>query len=236
MARALPKQLFFALLIRPLVFLLLGVAVHRRDRLPHKGPAIVVANHNSHLDALLLMSLFPLAQLPRVRPLAARDYFFRSSLGSFFAKRCLGAIPVERNSRGRSDPLAGARKALDRGEVVVLFPEGTRGEPGRLAPLRPGIAHLAQAFPTVPIVPCHLKGLERALPRGEGLLVPFFCDVTVGESLYWAGSRRGFMAELEGVMEQLSGYSFVHSMNTECTLDAQKDLQSAAPYDERQDK
>lgn len=236
MRRALPKQLFFALLVRPLVFLLLGVAVHRKDRLPRRGPAIVVANHNSHLDALLLMSLFPLAQLPSVRPLAARDYFFRSRLGSFFARHCLGAIPVERNTHGRTDPLAGAREALRRGEVVVLFPEGTRGEPGQLAPLRPGVAHLAKAFPEVPVVPCHLKGLERALPRGEALLVPFICDATVGEPLRWGGSREGLMTGLESAMASLQSGMGGHSMNGQCTSGVQEQAKTLPASDGQADK
>lgn len=196
-----PKRLFFALLVKPLVFVLLGLAVHRPEHLPRSGPAIIVANHNSHLDALVLMSLFPLRQLSQVRPLAAHDYFFRSQTVAWLARHFLGAIPVERKSRGRHDPLAGAREALRQGEIVVMFPEGTRGEPGRLAPLRPGVAHLARDFPEVPVIPCRLMGLERALPKGEGLLVPFFCDAHIGAPIRWAGDRGAFLAKLTTAMK-----------------------------------
>jgi 1-acyl-sn-glycerol-3-phosphate acyltransferase len=79
---------------------------------------------------------------------------------------------------------------------VILFPEGSRGEPERLGEFKTGVAHLARRFPTVPFVPIFLHGLGKALPRGEALLVPFFCDVFIGEPLVWTGDKAGFMQEL----------------------------------------
>ena len=63
--------LFFALMVRPLIMVVLGLNIHNKERLPLQGPAIVAANHNSHLDALTLLSLWPLTKLHQVRPVAA---------------------------------------------------------------------------------------------------------------------------------------------------------------------
>ena len=198
------RRLFFLLLVRPVLGLILGLNVRHVQQLPRRGPALVVANHNSHLDVFVLMSLFPGALLPRLQPVAAADYFLSHRLLSWFARRVLAIIPIERHGRsGRRDPLAPIESALDRGQIVILFPEGTRGEPETLGQLQSGVAHLLQRHPDLACIPVVMRGLGKALPRGEALLVPFCCDVVVGEALAWNGDRRQFMAQLEARMAAL---------------------------------
>lgn len=189
------QYLLFALLVRPLVLLVLGINVRNRERLPRRGPAIIAANHNSHLDALVLMALLPLRDLHRVRPVAAADYFLRNRLLAWFALRVIGILPLRRGGEG-GDPLAGLQRALGRSEVLLLFPEGSRGEPETPAPLKPGIAHLLQRVPQAALVPVHLAGLGKALPRGEGILVPFICDIHIGPAMHWQGERQQLMDAL----------------------------------------
>jgi 1-acyl-sn-glycerol-3-phosphate acyltransferase len=199
------RYLFFLLVVRPVVLIVLGLNVRRRHLLPTEGPAIVVANHNSHLDAVVLMTLFGMSRLERVHPVAAADYFLKTRLLAWFSIHLLGIRPLERNVSGmRSDPLAGICEGLDRGEILILFPEGSRGEPEQRAKFRTGIAHLAKRYPEVPLVPVYLYGLGKALPRGEGLLVPFFVDVFVGERVTWTGQRDDFMQALDTRFEELS--------------------------------
>jgi 1-acyl-sn-glycerol-3-phosphate acyltransferase len=203
---ALLQRLFFRLLVRPVVMVVLGLNVRHRERLPAAGPAIVIANHNSHLDTVVLMSLFPPRLLRRLRPVAAADYFLRGGPLSWFALRVMGIVGVERQRSHETprDPLAPAAAALERGDVLVLFPEGTRGEPEQLARFKSGVAHLARRFPQAPVVPVFLHGLGKSLPRGSLLPVPFFCDVFVGEPLHGRQDTHAFMDELAARMTALA--------------------------------
>ncbi len=199
------RFLFFLCVVRPVVLVVLGINLRHRERLPATGPAIVVANHNSHLDTLVLMTLFPMRLLGRLRPVAAADYFLSGRLRSWFARRIVGIIPLARQVKAKDgDPLGEASAALADGAILILFPEGSRGEPERMAGFKTGVAHLARRHPQAPVIPVFLHGLGKALPRGEALLVPFFVDAFVGDAVPWRGDRAAFMDSLEGAIAALA--------------------------------
>lgn len=202
--RGILRYCWFVGIVRPIILLVMGVNVRNRAGLG-AAPAIVVANHNSHLDTMVLVSLFPSTRLARIRPVAAADYFLSNRFFAWFALHVIGIIPLERGgTRHKADPLAACSAALDRGDILLLFPEGSRGEPERLAAFKTGVAHLAQRHPQVPVIPVYLQGLGKALPRGECLLVPVICDVAVGAPLYWSGTRNDFMDTLQQQMQELA--------------------------------
>ncbi len=197
---------FFALVVRPLMMIVLGTNVRRGELLPKSGPAIIVANHNSHLDVFALMNVLGLGRLRLVRPVAAADYFLTRPLRRWFSTRIVGIIPIDRTKSRREDgkhPLEPISEVLRAGGIVLLFPEGTRGEPEQMVAFQSGVAHLAKRHPDVPITPVFTHGLGKALPKGEAILVPFFCDMFVGEPLDSTLGKNELMAQLSESMGRL---------------------------------
>ena len=191
------RILFVLLVAKPIIVFWLGLTVRHRERLPARGPAIIAANHNSHLDTVALLSLFPLEEVPNVRPVAAADYFMRPGLMRWFSLNVIGIIPVARGGVAEGvDPLDECYRALERGEILLIFPEGSRGEPEQMAELKSGISYLAKRLPTVPVIPVFMRGLGKSMGKGTFIPIPFFVDVFVGRPFSWTGEKDSFMERL----------------------------------------
>jgi len=198
------QLLFFVVFVRPLTWVVLGMNVHRRKILPTAGPAIIAANHNSHLDTLVLLSLFPLKQLKDIRPVAGATYFGRYPALNWFVQNILGIIFVQPGSgQPHEQVLSEVFAALDEGQIIIIFPEGTRGKPEQLGPLRPGIATLATRRPDIPVVPVYLNGLGKVLPKDTSMLVPFICNVHVAPPIRGAKDPAMFLQGLQRKLEEL---------------------------------
>src|ERR1700754_49686 len=90
------RIIFYVLIIRPLLLVLLGFNARHLERLEVRGPHLVAANHNSHLDALVLMSLFKARDIPNIKFVAAKDYFCRTKFLTWFSLNIIGIIPIDR--------------------------------------------------------------------------------------------------------------------------------------------
>lgn len=194
------RSLYFDIIITPVIWLILGLNVRRGELLPKSGPAIIVANHNSHLDTMVIMVLLR-KLLPIVKPVAAADYFLKNKYIAWFALNIIGIVPIHRESG--KDALEPAKQALKAGNVIIIFPEGSRGEPEIMQELKKGVAYLAKEFPDIPVIPIGLFGLGKVLPKGEALLVPFFCDVYIDKALYGNANPEAFNDELQTVFNRL---------------------------------
>jgi len=192
------RTLVITLVARPLAMLMTGASVTGREHLPVKGPAIVAANHTSHVDTLLLLSIFPARAVAKVRPAAAADYFLKDPVIGWFSRNIIGIVPVARDKvrSDGEDVLRPALEALGRGEIVVVFPEGTRGDAEEMSRLKNGVARLAEAFPDAPVTPVWIQGAGRVLPKGEVVPVPMTCAVLAGPPIHWEGRRTPFMDAL----------------------------------------
>ena len=151
---------------RRLVRLYLRVAhrltVEGRENLP-PPPFVLVANHASHLDALVLMAVLRGTAARRAHALAAGELFFGNTAAALFSAYGLSALPVWRGRTGRH-ALATLRARLSEDALVyVLFPEGTRTRDGLMKPFQPGLGALVCAT-TVPVVPAYIEGAFQAWP------------------------------------------------------------------------
>lgn len=199
------RFIFFGLFVRPVLTILMGMNVRDQHRLPKSGPAILIANHNSHLDTMVLMTLMPQRLLPRVRPVAAADYFLRTGFMAWFSTRIIGIVALKRQrSELDEDLLAPCSKALNNGDILIFFPEGSRGDPEQLTAFKRGIAKLAERHPDVPVTPIFLHGLGKALPKGEALLVPLMLDIFVGDPIHWSGDSDHYMADVRRSIQSLA--------------------------------
>jgi 1-acyl-sn-glycerol-3-phosphate acyltransferase len=138
------------------------LVVTGRENLP-PPPFVMVANHASHLDALVLSAVLRGEAARRAHALAAGDTFFTSTLGAAFAAYAVNALPIWRK-RTRASEIATLRERLvDDRLAYILFPEGTRTRDGAMAAFQPGIGALV-AGTAVPVVPCFLDGAFAAWP------------------------------------------------------------------------
>lgn len=163
-----------------------GVRALWHDAPPTAGPRVYFANHASHGDIVLIWATLPRAARRAARPVAGRDYWGSSPLRRFLSRHVFGVLPIDRaGAWNASVPLQCMGDALDRGESLILFPEGTRniGE-SALLPFKCGLFYLGRERPHLELVPVWIDNAGRAMPKGRWLPVPILCTVSYGKALH----------------------------------------------------
>jgi len=156
-----------------------------REHLPTEGSFIMVANHGSHLDTLCLLAALPLRKLHRAFPAAAQDYFFVNVPRLAIATVVINALPFARQTHIRHSLDLCRQLLANPGNILILFPEGTRTATGQISEFKPGIGLLA-AGNTIPVVPCHLSGAFTAWPKGCSIPRPRHVQLRIGPQRLYA--------------------------------------------------
>lgn len=187
-ARAKPRRVgavlrFCVVLVVPLTSSLFRLRWRHLDRIPAAGPAIIAVNHVSYADPFLVArAIWDGGRVPHF--LAKESLFELPVAGRILT--AAGQIPVQRSSAVAAQSLAAAVAALRRGEVVVIYPEGTVTRDEQFWPMVPktGIARLIRQLPDVPVIPMGQWGTQEALDvyrRRLRLLPRKTVTVSVGE-------------------------------------------------------
>lgn len=190
---------------------IVGIRYHNREVLKKQKQFIIVSNHNSHLDSLALMSSLSSSQIANTHPVAAGDYFGQSPLRAFFTRFFTNAILIPRTAvKGGQNPIRMMGAALGKGSSLILFPEGSRGEPEKMQEFKKGIGLVLKMHPEVPFIPVFMKGMGRVLPKGERMFVPFDTYVSFGEPRFCKSTNVDEMvAEIERSILDQAENSFV---------------------------
>ena len=178
------------------------------ENLPAQPPFVMIANHSSHLDALVLASAMPWRLRRSVFPIAAGDVFFETPAVALFSAMMLNALPMWRKRCGSHAMQELRDRLIDGPSIYILFPEGTRSRDGSMGHFKPGLGMIVAGSP-VPVVPCHLEGAFAASPPGTHIPRPLPMRLRIGAPLTFGATtndRAGWQeitARLESAVKEL---------------------------------
>ena len=151
--------------------------VGRRNLNQLKGPAVFVANHQSHFDAPICLAALGGRIRRRLVVAAAADYFYSTKLRGAAASLALGTVPFVRTGASSRNSLAQLKNLVRKGWSVLIFPSGTRGTGA--SGFKKGFAYIA-VDTQVPVVPMYLHGLEEVMPKGSFIPLPGGVVIGIG--------------------------------------------------------
>lgn len=180
-----------------------------RSHLPVRPPFILVSNHTSHLDVLVLSAPLRWRLRDQCFAVAAGDTFFSTPLLTAFAAGFLNALPMWRHRSGGRALSQLRTRLVDEPCVYILFPEGTRARNGKLAPFKAGLGMIV-AGQDVPVVPCHIQGAFEAAQPACGWPKPSPIILRIGKPPFFKdveNTRRGWswiVEQTEAAVRSLS--------------------------------
>lgn len=184
------------ILAQPLFCALLRYRAYGRENIPCQGGVLIVSNHQSYMDPILIG-----VGLPRqIHSMARQSLFYKSALLRWFMES-LNAFPLKEGGRDSG----GIREAINRlaaGKIVLIFPEGTRTWDGSIGELYPGIELIAHRSGS-PVIPAVIHGAYEAWPRTRKLFRFKPIKVAFGPPLYWDGPESGLSQRIKQGMLDL---------------------------------
>jgi long-chain acyl-CoA synthetase len=204
--------------ILPIARLFAWIHVGGRENLESiRGPVIFAANHQSHMDAPVILAALPARLRYRVAPAMAKEFFkahffpaehsrrawFTNSLNYYLAALFFNAFPLPQREAGARQTLQYIGDVLDSGFSVLIFPEGRRTDAGEIDRFRPGIGMIGSRL-DVPVVPVRIEGLDKVLHPTWKMAKPGRVRVAFGKPLRLAGDDyEALAAQVENAVRAL---------------------------------
>lgn len=146
-----------------------------------KRPAILAANHVSHSDTVVLLAALPDRAREQTVVGAAADYWYQRPMLGRLVGLALNTFPFARTGSAQA-VLHSSSQLLKSGWNLLIYPEGTRSPDGRMGRFTPGVGHLANETRS-PVVPIHVRGTHRVMPKGRRYFLPAPVEVRFGRPL-----------------------------------------------------
>ena len=194
--------LIYLLVMKNFLRLLFGVSYQNANQFKGLKQFIIVANHNSHLDTVSILSALPTSHLTNVHPVAAGDYFGKNKLTTFLTEFFINSLLISRNKTlAKRNALDDMDQLLKSGKSILIFPEGSRGEAEVIQDFKHGVSILLKKNPTIPFVPIFMKGMGKALPKGDPFLVPTECQVKIGAPVWIENIEQKEISEITEIIK-----------------------------------
>lgn len=168
------------LIIMPIVGLWIK-EVKGIENVPKKCPFIIAANHASYMDHFMILCTLIKHLNRKIHYLSKKEHFSNPIKAAWHTWG--GAIPLDREAKG-TKALIWATKALKKGKIIAIHPEGTRSLTGKLQRGKTGVARLALAA-KVPVVPVGLIGTFEILPKGKYIPKLRKARMNIGKPIYF---------------------------------------------------
>jgi 1-acyl-sn-glycerol-3-phosphate acyltransferase len=135
------------------------------------------------------MTAIPSNKLTTTHPIAAADYFGKNWLTRKLTWFFTNAILISRGKTAEENPQKAIEIMSDlvkSGKSIIIFPEGSRGTPGKLQKFKKGIGYVVQRNRNTPVIPVYMDGIGRILPKGKKIMLPYITKIYFGQPLYFS--------------------------------------------------
>ena len=177
----------FAKIILYLCRLISGVQMEIKDANSINGTLIFYANHSSHLDAMVILSLLPEEIRKNTFIVGSKKYWQTNAIRKYISNRVFKTLMIDRSGEGNESgafaAMSNMSKVLREGNSIIIFPEGTRSSDEGVSDFKRGIYHLARKNSCVKLVPVYLENMNRIMPKGEFIIIPLLGRAVFGKPI-----------------------------------------------------